>query len=1774
MTGSSKFSLLIQPGLEDSLQPGYRSMKFDPLVWKAWEKLTEEESVRISGMFPGRKLDPGNFAMYLLNPDLISLGYPDTKLQTPFLEDCMNEFQLFLQHSQPPIDLIQAAKLMVVLAEKRKISPSWETMLSELSSRFHEDESELFLEKWKTTFGILVNLIDDKLDFVSSFFNEQIGKKSEDLFFPVIMMLCQPDTERVALGVEAIGLIKPEQQVEILRDFIILGETEFSYKLATHLAEGYRGIDTSPLTAEDHWKALDGNLSNSHLYQIVAMIAQIAGDVEFANKLLSKADEILKAALTGVQLQKLSASQGSDVGDMFKVSLFADNESLINKELGSYKNIHGQGNLQGSSTTSQIVKQSKEMTNAGNDEVALNIIAQEYQKSPIAFISNLKDIKPKFNVMWEPVHSAQDLVEIGADEQAEELVAGLLNQNPVNQAAVSNAIQLYKKRQDWFSLIPLLEGRVHFGKPSSDDLRDLVVCYTQTDEDRKSFEISARLVSSPESTISEKNNHALIALKIGEICIARKTIDDVLAVEPENSIALCISGKTFVQEGTLDYAKIVLKKAIDRETELSDPWITLSEVYSIEADNQAALSILQGGLVALPKNREIKLRLARTLFENGSTAEALPLLNDIRNDFPDIDSSILLLKSMKNLHLEETDELVKELFQEHPENPEIAYEFASLCLTEGDYQCSTRILKGLLGEKQATSDWVLTYADAAFGLNPKWARKSTNVQEIELDHVLQDVNNCLIDSPDNGRGRLIQAEILLQKGLIEEAHKILSRLLENNSGEEKTWMERIQTWFAWTAATLGKFDVALASIRDVMDAEPEWIGARQVLAEIIAMTDDVQGALEQAEIILELAPEIADNQLWVGGFFSRLGEDEKAEKVFLDGMQLEPDDVRFDLALTNLYVSQGKEDLARPIVEGLKKRILIVLDERVLSDSAKVLEENGESKAVEDFLQQRLTDNKNFQNAIDLAGYYYQHNRFENSLTILESIGVSQGHLFLLNCLKADTQVRLAGYNQAFQIIESLQEYFKDSAKLNPSGFTPPEWIQISNSESSALELKMRINFEIGEVEQALLTVKEARNIDFRSGLMILIALEASLASGKQDWGEDVIDIAKIDRYDPWYDLLAAQQIGHSLDTGKVDEAWEMFNKLDKRTRSSLFIKVVEANLLSVEGNTNEAEELFEEILISDILENNRPLFEQAGVYRLLISTAIRLSRWKEALEWAHEFSKRVPWHQINNMLYLTTLVRSLEYREICKTIDILVHSPEESLSQLDVIEEFEWLRQNSNGNELQERWFLRGNLAFQPSQENIKAFALQKPTPEDAAAIMAALRKIGHLNTALQLGKKFAGEPSILMQIAQSQAEKDLDAAITTLNSLIGVSSTNAVAIRLRAEYHKRAGHSDLAVKDVETALLLWKNEFAWRKTAAELWTKLGNETNAVQQLRLVYESSPDDFKTGLNLGKGFTAIGESKKAIELLQELAKNNPNRAELWETLTDAYLADGNTSNALETAGKASELNPSSVKPYLLRAQAYLDEGNVDDALLQVAKADQLVKNNADVKIFMAKLLFQKGDKAGALAALEDATRCKDLSPKTILDEIKLIREINGSASAKNLIEYFSQQMPENVELLSMLADSQLENGDLRAAELSARRALKIAPDSLTMLIFLGKQQIKKGQLDQAIQSFSQVIKLYPDCFEAYFLLGEVYEKQREYAKAIEILKQVIEQRPGDIQAYISLASLYKNAKNYRLAEEMLKRAVDIDPKNVSIKRQLGALLALNLVHQSQEVSSQL
>ena len=68
-----------------------------------------------------------------------------------------------------------------------------------------------------------------------------------------------------------------------------------------------------------------------------------------------------------------------------------------------------------------------------------------------------------------------------------------------------------------------------------------------------------------------------------------------------------------------------------------------------------------------------------------------------------------------------------------------------------------------------------------------------------------------------------------------------------------------------------------------------------------------------------------------------------------------------------------------------------------------------------------------------------------------------------------------------------------------------------------------------------------------------------------------------------------------------------------------------------------------------------------------------------------------------------------------------------------------------------------------------------------------------------------------------------------------------------------------------------------------------------------------------------------------------------------------------------------------------------------------------------------------------------------------------------------------------------------------------------------------------------------------------------------------LYKAITMAPDDPRPYCQAGLLLKESHDYQGAESMLRRAADLSPDDLSIHRQLGALIALNIVHNRRAVT---
>ncbi len=267
-----------------------------------------------------------------------------------------------------------------------------------------------------------------------------------------------------------------------------------------------------------------------------------------------------------------------------------------------------------------------------------------------------------------------------------------------------------------------------------------------------------------------------------------------------------------------------------------------------------------------------------------------------------------------------------------------------------------------------------------------------------------------------------------------------------------------------------------------------------------------------------------------------------------------------------------------------------------------------------------------------------------------------------------------------------------------------------------------------------------------------------------------------------------------------------------------------------------------------------------------------------------------------------------------------------------------------------------------------------------------------------------------------------------------------------------------------------------------------------------------------------------------------------------------------------------LNSLSGEGLLLAGEVALLLNKLDRAQEFAQAAVLREADNPDAAIFLSKVMVLNGQVTEALQALEQTVPSVRQVFTVAFERARLIHQLHGAQTALETLERLAQEYPESPDLLAFLAQVQSECGDLRAAERHALKSLRLNSEQPDLAFMLGRLQHKSGQLDQAVHLLSEAIRMSPDQLEAYLELGTVYQERREFPQALQIYQQAVRVAPDDYQAYYQAGLLLRDGKDYAAAENMLRSAADMAPENLGIRRQLVAVITLNLVHNKQEVNT--
>ena len=509
-------------------------------------------------------------------------------------------------------------------------------------------------------------------------------------------------------------------------------------------------------------------------------------------------------------------------------------------------------------------------------------------------------------------------------------------------------------------------------------------------------------------------------------------------------------------------------------------------------------------------------------------------------------------------------------------------------------------------------------------------------------------------------------------------------------------------------------------------------------------------------------------------------------------------------------------------------------------------------------------------------------------------------------------------------------------------------------------------------------------------------------------------------------------------------------------------------------------------------------------------------------------------------------------------------------------------------------KWMARGQAIFQPSKDHAQALGNLEQTSGNQAAYIAALRHAGDLNlssknalkTLESVSQKTNVRPILLGQIALALFREQPSAALRAAQIALNLSIKHnlpeqpiyQVILARAAQWNQ---DSDLLIQSLQAALKVWDDEPKWHELAANLLLNCSipqaGFTGAIFHLEQAAKLEPSTVSHLLKLGKIHLQTGHAEDAIESLEQAVSISADNSEAWLTLAQSYRMNQDIPQCIRCAKQAAQIDPSKPEANLLLAEIALE-------VETPTKAEEFVEiilkrnpNHPQALLIHAKTQSALNKPDLALASLDKALLNNPDSIVLQLERIGFVRQTQGETIALQSLQELVSQFPDEPLVLVSLAEALTESGKIDIAIQTAQEALNKScgnlelPKYIDLLVLLGRLLRGTGQLDQAIHYLEEAVELTTGNANPFIELGRTYQERRQYDLALNQLQKAISTAPDNPQPYYLSGQILKEIKDYPGAEIMLRKAAELAPENLNIHRQLGAVVAINLVHNPQRTN---
>ncbi len=605
---------------------------------------------------------------------------------------------------------------------------------------------------------------------------------------------------------------------------------------------------------------------------------------------------------------------------------------------------------------------------------------------------------------------------------------------------------------------------------------------------------------------------------------------------------------------------------------------------------------------------------------------------------------------------------------------------------------------------------------------------------------------------------------------------------------------------------------------------------------------------------------------------------------------------------------------------------------------------------------------------------------------------------------------------------------------------------------------------------------------------------------------------------------------------GKIEESLIYSNYLAQSKPGQIQKSFENAlNLISKEGNLNEAEKAFQEVLqqspthkssniMLGVINYQKGDYTQAEDYlskfasgensplrskKILALTKIKLNKPDEAIKF---ITNTINVNKEDADLYALLGYAYLVKRELPKSISALKNairlSKDNALYYTHLAKSYLVNKQTSLALEMAKK-AISINPNSEPAKQILIGSYISNKEPNKAKKITSAWLKQSPKNiTALSISAAIA------------QQERNFKKATTQYLKVLAISPYNLLA------------NMNLVKLD------LMKN----------------NQNKAFERLDLIVNKYPENTAALSILFKLSSTPETTKKAIEIINSANSKHPFAISTRLVLAQLYLRKNWPDKALIVIDDVTKLDNKNIKAYFLKAKVLLSLKQISKAKDTYKLLVSLAPKNPSSHIELGRLAIQAKQYDSAIEYANTALKLRNNFIPSHLIFYTVGIETNNKAMVIKAIKSIKDISPNSPLHYELEADLHLKNKDYKAA--IDKLLLAWSKKQTSQLANKFKSTyLLNDQKDLAFDAWDELSKQNKSNVKLQILYAFNLQKANKFKKAKIILESQLKHYPKNVILLNNLANLYLDTNN-RKALKTAKKALAIHPDSPAIQDTVG------------------